>query len=206
MKKKIKPKVVEYNPANKLHGYENVRWVENVSCGLRLVGFADKIAHLNHEGWWTRDDGDNNDEVYRGVVYQLPARNRTELYVFGYADPNNDGCALLCFGDITDDKEQAARNADRFAEIVAEHERDYHRAWDAGRRYEYLADKIKDLRKEALTISTEMRAARKAQVIAPTICATLRGQIMSLYLRIQHARKTRAELLADFGRCEGFTE
>lgn len=202
MKKKVK--AIEYNPAHKAHGYENVRWIENVSEGLRCVGFADKLAGIDHNGWFTDDDGMG--EVLRGIVYQLPARNGAEAFVYGYADPHNDDCALLCFGDIASDKEQAARDADRFAELFAEDERDYQRAWSAGRRYEDLDVEIRDMRKEALAIGTEMRTARKARVTAPTICATLRNQIRALYRRIQKARKDRAELLANFGRCKGFTE
>lgn len=200
MKKKIK--TIEYNPAHETHGY-SVRWVENVSCGLRLVGFADEIARINHRGWFTDDD--MQDETYRGIVYRLPSRDSKEQYVYGYADPDNDGCALLCF-DVETDKLEAARQADRFAETFAEYARDYNRAWQAGQRYRELDDEIKDMRKEALAIGEEMRAARVAKVQAPTICATLRGKVMDLYLRIQHSRKKRRELMSDFGRCEGFTE
>ena len=109
MKKKIEPKVIEYNRAFEAHGYRNVRWVENVSRGLRLVGFADEIASkeghrrtIDHRGWFT--DEDQCGEIYRGVVYQLPSHgDEKECYVYGYADPNNDDCALLCF-DLTGDK------------------------------------------------------------------------------------------------------
>jgi hypothetical protein len=204
MKKKVK--YIEYNPIiepARAHNYNNVRWVENVSCGLRLVDFADKIAHLNHEGWFIDDDF--QDETYRGVVYQLPARDGKAQYVYGYADPCNDDCALLCF-DVTDDKLEAANSADNFAESFAEEARDYSRASNAGRRYEELADEIKDMRKDALAIGEEMRAARKTKLKAPTICATLRNEIMALYRRIQKARKERKELMNDFGWHEGFTQ
>jgi hypothetical protein len=200
-----KIKTIEYGPVNSTYGYSNVRWVENASRGLRLVGFADKIVSLNHHGWYTYDDGPY--EIYRGVVYQLPTQHGgSTAFVYGYADPNNDDCALLCFGDIEVSKEDAARSADRFAGIFAEHERDYHRASEAGRRYEWLAEQVKELRTEALTIGAEMRAARATKIAAPTICATLRGQIMALYKRIQKIRLERAELLDSFGNCPGFTE
>jgi hypothetical protein len=204
VKTKTKPKTIEYGPANETHGYTNVRWVENVSRGLRLVGFADKIAGLNHNGWYTVDDGDNG-EVYRGVVYQLPARDGREQFIGGYADPCNDDCALVYF-DVVGNAKEAACLADRFAETFAEAERDYQRAWAAGRRYDDLDDDIKVLRKKALAIGAEMRAARVAKVSAPTICPTLRSSVMSLYRRIQEARKERAKLLDNFGRCEGFTD
>lgn len=198
-----KIKTIDYGPVNNTHGC-NVRWVENVSRGLRLVGFADKIVSINHNGWYIMDDGDFGD-TYRGVVYQLPARGGVAQYVYGYADPWNDDCALLCF-IVETERNEAAHMADRLAEIFAEAERDYHRASDAGRRFEELDVEIKDMRKEALAIGAEMRAARKAEVQAPTICATLRAKVLSLYRHIQKAREKRAALLDDFGNCAGFRD
>ena len=208
MKKKIAPKVIGYNPAFEAHRYKNVRWVENASRGLRLVGFADEIASaegrrrtINHKGWHTDEDGGNG-EYYRGVVYLLPSRG-APAYVYGYADPCNDDCALLCF-DPEADKMDAARYADQFAERFAEDQRDCDRAYQAGRRCEELADEVKDARKQALAIGEEMRAAKRAKLDAPTICATLRTEIRSLYRQIQKARKERATLIDDFGTRDGF--
>jgi hypothetical protein len=199
---------IEYNPVcepERMHGYKSVRWVEHASRGLRLVGFADKIVRIDHKGWYTHEDGDP-DETYRGVVYQMPARDRKERFAYGYADPNNDDCALLSFELDADTKEEAARYADRFAEIFAEEARDYDRAWQAGRRYETLGEEVSELRTEALAIGEEMRAAKRANVAAPTICARLRADVLSLYRRIQKARKERAELLDNFGREPGWQE
>jgi len=206
--RKIKTKAIEYNPAHESHGYRGVRWVENVSRGLRFVGFADEIAHLNHKGWYSRDE--EFDEVYRGVVYQLPARDGEAQFVYGYADPNNDDCALLCF-DVETDKADAARSADRFAEILAEEERAYNRAWQAGRRCEDLDEKIKQLRADALAIGAEMRAARRAvggtlATTVPAICNALREKVGSLYRAIQKARAEREELKNDYGSAPGFEE
>lgn len=144
MERKIKN--VEYNPASEMHGYKNVRFVENVSKGLRFVGFADEIARsegsraIDHNGWYTDDVF--QDETYRGVVYQLPSHGKGgTCFVYGYADPNNDDCALLAF-DVTGDKLEAAKQADRFAEIFAEHEREYQEAWHAGRRCDDLSRRL----------------------------------------------------------------
>lgn len=200
-------KAITYGPALKTkdaHGFVNVRWVENVSDGLRRVGFADEINRMRHRGWFTDDDGDR-DEVFRGSVYRLPARDGMPQFVYGYDDPCNDDCALLSFDPVADEKE-AARYADDVAESFAEAERDYHRASDAGRRFEELDVEIKGMRKEALAIAAEMRAARKAAVQAPTICATLRAKVLSLYRRIQKARDKRAALLNDYGNCAGFRD
>ena len=205
-KAEAKPTTIEFGPVNDLHGYKNVRWVENVSRGLRLVGFADEVARsIDHKGWFTEDDGDNG-EVMRGIVYALPGRHGLPQYVYGYADPCNDDCALLCFDNPKLTKMEAAIAADRFAEICAEHARDYNRAWQAGARFNDLGDDIASLRREALALGAEMRGARKANLYTPRICAALRGEIASIYRRIQKARKERAELLDNFGSCEGFKE
>jgi hypothetical protein len=113
---------------------------------------------------------------------------------------------LLCFGDIETDKMDAARAADSFAERFAESARDYDRAWQAGRRYDDLAEQVVDMRREVLDLGKEMRAARKLGLDAPSICHALRSTIVSLYRNIQKARKERAKLLDDFGTCDGFVE
>lgn len=200
-------KTITYNPSfesKQAHGFSNVRWVDNVSLGLRLVGYADKLLHLNHNGWFTHDDGDPG-ETYRGVVYQLPARDHTELYVYGYADPCNDDCAVLSFDPVAD-KSEAARYADNLAERFAESERDYNRAWDAGTRYKNLNDEIRAMRKQALTIGAEMRAARKSSAQAPAICALAHDEVLSLYRHIQKARAERDELLDNYSRVAGFND
>jgi hypothetical protein len=206
---KTKIKAIEYGPLcdpKHMHGYKGARWVENVSRGVRLIGFADEIAQkgIRHNGWYTDEDGANG-ELCRGIVYQLPARDGETLYVYGYADPNSEDCALLNFEPETD-KMDAARAADRFAEIFAEEAREYNTAWQAGRRCDEIAEEVAATRKEALTIAEEMRAAKRAKLDAPTICATLRGEIMSLYRRIQKARKERDELIDAYGSRPGFAE
>jgi hypothetical protein len=205
-RKRTPPKEIFYNDANdpqRMHGYINVRWVENVSCGLRLVGFADEIARsIDHKGWFLRDDGIDG-EVYRGVVYQLPTRHRLGMFVYGYADPNNDDCALLCFADPSMDKMEAARRADRFAEIMAEGERDYNRAWYAGNRFNELAEEIASMRKEALAIGAGMRADLDMDAACERVC---RDKIRALYRQIQQARKERRELESSYGCEPGFKD
>lgn len=201
-KPKIAPKVIEYNPRFGAHGYSHVRWVENASRGLRLVGYCDDITRsICHTGWFTDDD---QTEKYRGVVYQLPSRGEP-LYAYGYADPDNEDCALLCF-DGENDKEDAARAADRFAEIFAEHERDYREAWQAGRRVEAINEEIVESRTNVLKIGAEMREGRKAGLYLPTACEALRRDVARAYRFIQKLRKERDELIDTFGQRPGFVE
>ena len=202
-------KSIEYNPAHESHGYKAVRFVENVSRGLRLVGFADEIAKekghwrsIGHTGWFTDD---YQSDKYRGVVYRLPARDGESLYVYGYDDPNNKDCAVLCF-ETEADMMEAARAADRFSELHAEEAREFNEAWQAGRRAKELTDEAVTMRKEALALAEEMRAVKSPGVAVPTICATLRSKVRELYHEIQKARKERDGLIADFGRRPGFVE
>lgn len=98
------------------------RWVEHVSdLGWRCAGFADQILGLRHQGWYADSF---YDEVYRGIVYRLPGGR----FIGGYADPINQGCALLANWSTLDEKD-AARSADRIAERFAERDRDYDEAW-----------------------------------------------------------------------------
>lgn len=213
MEFKIKKACIEYGPVNNTYGFRNVRWVENVSRGLRFVGFADEIARkegrrgIDHKGWFTMDDGDTG-EVYRGVVFQLPSRNGLPYYVYGYDDPNNPDCALLCFDAPKMEKYEAACAADRFAEIYAEHEREYRRAWDAGNQWRELGEEIADMRSEALRLGREARQLKAVpgEVPLPGLLRMAREKIKSLYREIQRARKKRAELVELFDGEDGFTE
>lgn len=128
------------NPAHDYHG-RKARWIEKAEAmGWRIVGFADEICrHINHRGWYTRDEPYDRDDILRGAVIALPSRGGKRVLLAGYEDACNPGCYLVeaspVYGDIEGDShkegcEQAAREADRLAEIVAEHERECNSAWD----------------------------------------------------------------------------
>jgi len=128
----------EKNWCSQSHHY---RWIEDtVLAGLRTVGFADELANgIDHKGWYSSPDGFEED-IFRGIVLQLPAYNGFPRYVYGYADPNNDNAALIDFDIIEgpyggeegamkygDSGEllAAANHADDMARIWAEREKDY---------------------------------------------------------------------------------
>lgn len=194
---------IGYNPRHDAHGYKQCAWIENVGRGLRGVGYADEIlSRLRHKGWYTDD---TQSDVYRGIVYQLPGRDGKSLYVYGYADPMNRGAAFLCF-DYVDDKEDAARFADRLAEIFAEEEREYQEAWRAGRDYVDLEEEIKKVRAAALALAKERHTAKGSGYPTPMICATIRKTVLEAYQSIQTMREERETLFNDFGRHPGFVE
>ncbi len=186
-------------------GSESLFWCERPSNHLRLVGFADEIARsINHTGWYTDDDGDR--ETMRGVVYQLPARNGQTRFMYGYADPNNDGPACLSL-TIATDKEDAARFADRVAERAAESERDYNRAWQAGCEYQQLGEEVAATRRDTLQLFAERRAAMSdAGNRFPALCASIAATISQNCRDVYKARKRRAELLHDYGSEPAFNE
>lgn len=151
-----KGKHISYNPEwTPEHSSERYRWVENVSDGLRVVGTADDIVRLDHDGYFT----DNfQDETTEGIVYQLPARNGKEQYVPANTDPCNPDCAVVDFHSVTDDKKEAARWADSMAENYAEREREYQAKEDAESRLEEIEQEIKDEYKDFRDIVRELRA------------------------------------------------
>lgn len=184
---------------------DSLRWCENVDAiGLRFVDYADKLVRLDHTGWYTDPDGF---ESIRGAVWQLPARNGRARYVAGYPDPINDGAARIdsdtiegelggdygpyCDADH-DAKADAARRADQLAERVAESERDYQTAWQAGSLYATLGDEIADTRRQLLTALAERRKVERADL--PALCDLLKQTVRQKLATIEAARTERNKL------------
>jgi hypothetical protein len=130
-----------------------LRWIESPeACGLVDAGFADKISgHIDYNGWYTNEFFD---ETLRGIVYKLPGRRG---YLAGYADPHNRGAACLAIEAI-DDIDDAARTADRIAELVAESEREYNAAMDAVREARQALEDARTHARECLDVVRQHRA------------------------------------------------
>jgi hypothetical protein len=187
-----------------------IAWVENVSGGFRFVDYADKLAGcIQHTGWYTNEFYDSS---YRGVVYQLPGRNRKPQFVAGYADPDNEGCARIDFSALHNDSRDAALAADRFAEIEADKERDYQTAWQAGLRYVDSNSELNATRHEFIALRSEMRDARKAlsgkgiDFDSTSICLALTSQLKELARKRSELIADRAKLLSEFGKEAGFRD
>lgn len=94
-------------------------------------------------------------------------------------------------------RKEAARAADSMAESAAEKEREYQEANSAGYSWAEKKAGESELRREALAILAERRAARAINPAGfPALCAALRGKVESLWEEIQESRKER-EALAD---------
>lgn len=141
--------------------------------GLRDCGFVDELfpRTVNHRGWFADD---MQDEIYRGQVWQLPARNGQCQYVAGYVEAggytvlarNDDGSIELFAGDNPGnhwDKpealKEAARAANNLAERNAEKERDHSERWTE-------ANQASDAREEARTELSQARKEARAVVAA----------------------------------------
>jgi hypothetical protein len=203
---------------------DNYAWIENTeSAGLRFVGYCDEICQsIRHTGWWTDEYGDR--ETLRGAVWQLPARRSVARYIAGYEDPDNEGAAyvdldIVSFapaislsrrGDHANEsaKRDAALRADSIAERIAESEREYNAAWQAGSRWSDLGDEIAKEREFLLALLVESRAERHAtrETATPHICEAIRATVRRAVSHIGEMRKERAELFDQYGDHDGFTE
>lgn len=164
------------------------RWIEYPErAGLRFVGFADEILGLRNLGWYCR--ADDFGDVYRGAVYQLPARKGRALYVPAYREGNffRNGtkwedtsgipAALLDFRNMCESdlpkancweieprEDSGARDAagiaDSLAERDAESSREYDIAWQAGREFAELIESAQAARSKARELISQIRKAR----------------------------------------------
>lgn len=103
--------------------------------GFRFRGYADEVVDLRHTGWYGDDEG-TGFTMFRGVVYQIPARGGATQYLAGYewgesgarsSFHGGGGTIAIGRGDIYESDRDAAYAADSMAERAAEDERDYQR-------------------------------------------------------------------------------
>lgn len=186
---------IVYNPRNA----KGEGWVENVTDGLRFVDYADKVCrYIDHTGWFTDDD--QQGELYRGAVWRLPHGR----FVGGYNDPNVDGSALIDFSDIFTCEKEAARRGDRLAEIHAEHERDYERAFQAGTRWHDLGEERKTLSSNTLALVRELKALPRnvGEAVRDTCLNTIERNLRDR----QKLFEEREELFASYHCEDAFQE
>lgn len=157
---------------------QELTFVEEPSAiGLRCVGWCDDIAPIRHKGWYTSD---SQSETYRGVVFQLPARDGCAVYVAGYQEledgENMTGGYLVALRpkdwkhanrgedesyDPSDARLRAARDADHFAENYAEKERDCQEAYRLGADYAEAMDESRGYRQKRRKLMASLAAARR---------------------------------------------
>lgn len=184
-------KQIAYNPKSADSG---LRWIENVSAGLRVKPAHD-VARLSHTGWYV-DTFES--EAQHGVVVQLPARGGKPCFYPGVSDPYNDDCARVDFSGAYDDAEECARAADRMAEHDAEEQRQYCEADQLGRRYACIMEEAREARKNALQLISAFKADRaEGKTARPTVCAAIRDQIDSHILEWSRGKEKAVKLVDD---------
>ncbi len=151
-------------------------YIDDWPEGWRQVGNSHEILSLRYTGWHTNYYGDTG--VLRGFVLQLPARKGKTIYVPGTYHTEDFGVTIYPF-DWSDDKEDAARSADSYAEVVAEAEREYSVEWYAERDIENLHEEIATDRKKMLALILEIKAAKRN--FTPAICAALTTRLRDLW-------------------------
>lgn len=170
--------------------------------GWRLVGRADEVERnagysrsIDHTGWYTRDDGDNGNTI-AGYVLRLPHGR----LIPGYRASGWDGVTLYPL-DQYDDLMECARAADHYAERVAEDERDYNRAWDAGQEAGDADERAKELRREVIQVCSDLRTARReighGSEALTRLCGVAREKVADLLEQLQELRQKRDQLRDD---------
>lgn len=103
-------------------------------------GFRSHV--IEHHGWYLDDVF--QDETIHGAVLALPHGR----FLSGYEDPFNDGMYIWS-DEIFEGKRahiEAARRADRIAEIYAEHEREYQTLRHAAEDWAHLGEQLTETR------------------------------------------------------------
>lgn len=137
---------------------------------LRFTGDAHKIITLRHTGWYA--DNDQND-LYIGQVYQLPARNGEEQYVPALRH-SGYGTGTLFLGEITSEKGDAARWADQNAEKAAEESREFDAKYSAEQQIAEARAEIHRINKEVLPALKDI----KGHKFSVPVCSMIRAGIL----------------------------
>lgn len=154
---------------------------------------ADEVIRLNHLGWFADYEGR---VAYFGMVYQLPGKGRAERWVAGYAGEES-GSVILDVGHrrcIYEDRADAARAADSFAENAAESAREYEAKCLAEQDIEDARERIHQVNQQTLPIVREARATK----LSPAICGAVKDRIRDLIAERREAFETIDRRQADY--------
>lgn len=195
----------------KLDKYTNThtygRFHEDPEVPFLRVGLAHEIVRLRHTGWYVDQ---HQDETTKGIVFRLVGKRG---WIAATTDPWNcdkDGHGPVIVevrpnGQpyIYDSPEEAARNADKFAERYSEVCREDDEKQSA------IQDKEGAIEESEKAIETyrekvrELVEAIRDSKVGEALCAILRGQVAELrrkshcsFRRLTEAKKELAELNA----------
>jgi hypothetical protein len=167
------------------------------------------------DGWYTDPDVG---ETMRGHVLRLRTPEGLR-FVPGVSDSGSDG--VTCYPlDWHETAEDAARAADRYAEISAEAEREYREAWRFGERAANLKTEAAAIRGGIIATVSDLRAARRAVgtdapesvrgILADSgaamarLCAKVRAEVQRELNSLYDLRTRRDALVSEWGSADGF--
>lgn len=179
-------------------GRADCRFIEDhANNGFRLVGMADKLARLSHNGWYADTF---EDALIRGAVFQVTGKSGQARVFPGYIRDDDYGAVICMTPESVDSLERdqmglrgVAYAADRLAEIAAEDSREYDRAWQAGARYASNREEIDalriDMRETAQALRDNPTGPRKVQAVLQERIGKLRADV---YTKLAHNEKLKA--------------
>lgn len=178
--------------------------------GWRDVGDANDISAVRHRGWYSDA---NQDETYRGHVWQLPARDGSPQYVAGYVEDmgGKDGTrasgyvvleckrgALVTYSD----KDDAARAGDELARIYAEESREYSERWQAAQREDDKRDEARDtLRTAHASARSHIAALRELPSVVAGVVDRFAISRANLIEGLESAHDDMRAALSTIARC-----
>lgn len=181
-------------------GGTTLTWCEDTSY-FRNVQPAHEIINLRHTGWY--NDNDFQDEVIRGMVFQIPGRNGKPQYLTGHDDPVNPGTACIDMRNIFNDREEAARDADDIARLVAERECEYREAWNAGAQ---AAEKKAESVRIVQSLREIVRELRSVTVsgLPAALCGLVKEKLDKGMAEVRRLRADAAKAIDDWGHNKAF--
>lgn len=160
------------SPSTICHDNENpkVLYVDSLdSLGWRKCGDSEDLITLRHSGWYADND---QDSLIKGTVLQLPSRHGVKQYVPATYHTDYDTCTVY-LNDTGPDREQAARDADRNAEIEAEESREFYAKDAAEQQIAEAREEIHRINKETLAVLKEI----KTVTLPPHMCSLFKGAV-----------------------------
>ena len=156
--------------------------VDNFNCTpFNLEGDADHILRLGHSGWYCDD---NQFETIQGVVLSYHRKNektkkRELVFIPAVQWSDRDGVTIWP-NEIYNEKEDAARAADSYAESIAEEEREYseadYLALQSAEFVQETIETIKQARSEFHTLAADYRKS----LLSGSVCNLLKRELLRL--------------------------
>lgn len=169
---------------------------------FRNIGYADKIIRTDGAGWYRDNDCGMLNGIYRGHVFQIPARKGSTQYLAAVCDEDADTMIIdATRGKYTtfDTKEDAARAADELARILAEHDREFTEAYS---QEQAARGRIDDAMIQAASVTAASREQRKLGPVG----ATLRGWLADRINRAREELHDALNALSDARRAIDYAE